>query len=223
MGAFAQQHATGKKTEMSVDLNPVVVTGTGTHQRLKNTPAPVEVVTANEIKKAGITDFQQAMTMLVPSLSFSTNSMGSYLMMNGLSNKYVLILINGRKLTGDTSNNIDLSRIDMSRVKRIEVLDGAGSSLYGSDAIAGVINIITNEPKELMQVTSTTRYEDHRQLTQMVNADIATEKFGSYTSYKHEQSAGWQNSDLAYVTDKKVMYRQYRPYQLHPMVSILIW
>ena len=46
MGAFAQQHATGKKTEMSVDLNPVVVTGTGTHQRLKNTPAPVEVVTA---------------------------------------------------------------------------------------------------------------------------------------------------------------------------------
>ena len=203
MGAFAQQHATGKKTEMSVDLNPVVVTGTGTHQRLKNTPAPVEVVTANEIKKAGITDFQQAMTMLVPSLSFSTNSMGSYLMMNGLSNKYVLILINGRKLTGDTSNNIDLSRIDMSRVKRIEVLDGAGSSLYGSDAIAGVINIITNEPKELMQVTSTTRYEDHRQLTQMVNADIATEKFGSYTSYKHEQSAGWQNSDLAYVTDKK--------------------
>ena len=203
VGAFAQQHATGKDKEMTVDLNPVVVTGTGTHQRLKNTPAPVEVVTANEIKKAGITDFQQAMTMLVPSLSFSTNSMGSYLMMNGLSNKYVLILINGRKLIGDTANNIDLSRIDMSRVKRIEVLDGAGSSLYGSDAIAGVINIITNEPKELMQVTSTTRYEDHRQLTQMVNADIATEKFGSYTSYKHEQSAGWRNSDLAYVTDSK--------------------
>lgn len=81
--------------------------------KTENTPAPVEVVTANEIKKAGITDFQQAMTMLVPSLSFSTNSMGSYLMMNGLSNKYVLILINGRKLTGDISNNIDLSRIDM--------------------------------------------------------------------------------------------------------------
>ena len=158
--------------------------------------------------------------MLVPSLSFSTNSMGSYLMMNGLSNKYVLILINGRKLTGDTSNNIDLSRIDMSRVKRIEVLDGAGSSLYGSDAIAGVINIITNEPKELMQVTSTTRYEDHRQLTQMVNADIATEKFGSYTTNKVQdgRTAVWHM-----LLIKKVMYRQYRPYQLHPMVSILIW
>ena len=45
------------------ELNPVVVTGTGTHQRLKNTTAPVAVVTANEIKRAGITDFQQAMTI----------------------------------------------------------------------------------------------------------------------------------------------------------------
>ena len=88
------------------------------------------------------------MTMMVPSLSFSPNAMGSYLMMNGLSNKYVLILINGRKVTGDISGNIDISQIDMSRVKRIEVLNGAASSLYGSDAIAGVINIITNQPKE---------------------------------------------------------------------------
>ena len=100
------------------ELNPVVVTGTGTHQRLKNTTAPVAVVTANEIKRAGITDFQQAMTMMVPSLSFNPTSMGSYLMMNGLGNKYVLILVNGHKLIGDVSNNIDLDRIDMSRVKR---------------------------------------------------------------------------------------------------------
>ena len=109
-------------TQKVFELNPVVVTGTGTHQRLKNTPAPVSVITANEIKRAGITDFQQAMTMMVPSLSFSPNAMGSYLMMNGLSNKYVLILVNGRKMTGDISGNIDISQIDMSRVKRFFTL-----------------------------------------------------------------------------------------------------
>jgi outer membrane receptor for ferrienterochelin and colicins len=65
----------------------VVVTGTGTHHKLKDTPVPIEVMSAADIKKAGITDFQTAMTMLQPSLSFSTNAMGSYLMMNGLSNK----------------------------------------------------------------------------------------------------------------------------------------
>ncbi|MBD4494138.1 TonB-dependent receptor plug domain-containing protein, partial [Xanthomonas citri pv. citri] len=90
-------------------------------------------------------DFLQALTMMVPSLSFRPNAMGSYLMMNGLSNKHVLILVNGRKVTGDITGNIDLNQIDMTRVKRIEVLNGAASYLYGSDAIGGVINIITNE------------------------------------------------------------------------------
>ncbi|MEZ5004900.1 MAG: TonB-dependent receptor plug domain-containing protein [Bacteroides graminisolvens] len=68
----------------------------------------------------------------------------------------MLILVNGKKLTGDTSNNIDLSQINMNNVKRIEVLKGAASALYGSDAIAGVINIITDNPKNLITVTSNT-------------------------------------------------------------------
>ena len=139
-------------------LNPVVVTGTGTHQRLKDTPAPVTVISASDIRRAGITDFQQAMQALVPALSFSPNAMGSYLTMNGLSNRYVLLLVNGRKLTGDISGNIDINQIDMSRVKRIEVLDGAASSLYGSDAIGGVINIITDEPRDEASFSSQSRY-----------------------------------------------------------------
>jgi len=171
MSASAQE--TKQSQDLSVELNPVVVTGTGTHHRLKDTPTPVEVVTANEIKKAGITDFREAMTALVPSLSFSTNSMGDYLMLNGLSNKYVLILINGKKLTGDSSNNIDLNRIDMSNVKRIEVLKGAGSALYGSDAIGGVINIITNQPINDITVTSNTKVEERGQFTQTANVAVS--------------------------------------------------
>lgn len=189
MSASAQE--TKQSQDLSVELNPVVVTGTGTHHRLKDTPTPVEVVTANDIKKAGITDFREAMTALVPSLSFSTNSMGDYLMLNGLSNKYVLILINGKKLTGDSSNNIDLNRIDMSNVKRIEVLKGAGSALYGSDAIGGVINIITNQPINDITVTSNTKVEERGQFTQTANADIKTKKFASYTSYQRRQADGW--------------------------------
>ena len=79
-------------------------------------------------------------------------------MMNGLSNKHVLILVNGRKVTGDITGNIDLNQIDMTRVKRIEVLNGAASSLYGSDAISGVINIITNEPKDVVAFSSNSSY-----------------------------------------------------------------
>ena len=114
----------------------------------------------------------------------SPNSMGTFLRLNGLGNKYILILINGQKLSGDISNNVDLNRINMSRVKRIEVLDGAASSLYGSDAIAGVINIITDQPTQnLISVTSDTRVSGHGQLTENVTLDIYKNGFGSYTSF----------------------------------------
>lgn len=183
-------------TQETFELNPVVVTGTGTHQRLKDTPAPVAVITAMELKQAGITDFQQAMTMMVPSLSFSPSAMGSYLTMNGLSNKYVLLLVNGRKVTGDISGNIDLGQIDMTRVKRIEVLNGAASSLYGSDAIGGVINIITDEPRDEVSFTSNSRYTGKNQLTQGLSLNISQGKIGSYTTYKYEHSDGWQNNPM---------------------------
>ncbi|WP_300698682.1 TonB-dependent receptor [Bacteroides sp.] len=211
MSASAQETKTKKNEDLSFELNPVVVTGTGTHHRLKDTPTPVSVITANEIKKAGITDFREAMAMLEPSLSFQTNAMGDYLMMNGLSNKYVLILINGKKLTGDSDNNIDLNRIDMSNVKRIEILKGAGSALYGSDAIGGVINIITNQPYNLITVTSNTKVEERGQFSQTVNLDITTKKFGSYTSYQRRQAEGWcltreEGGEPRYQNDANAFY-----------------
>lgn len=101
-------------------------------------------------------------------------------MMNGLSNKHVLILVNGRKVTGDITGNIDLNQIDMTRVKRIEVLNGAASSLYGSDAIGGVINIITNEPKDVVAFSSNSSYTRKNQFSQGLNLDIAQGKI-SYT------------------------------------------
>ena len=126
----------------SYNLNPVVVTGSGHHQRLKSTATPVHVLSAQEISEQGITTFDEALTRMMPQASMAPNSMGTFLRLNGLGNKYILILINGQKLSGDISNNVDLNRINMARVKRIEILDGAASSLYGSDAIGGVIYII---------------------------------------------------------------------------------
>ena len=181
-------------------LNPVVVTGSGHHQRLKSTATPVHVLSAQEIKEQGITTFDGALTRMMPQVSMSPNSMGTFLRLNGLGNKYILILINGQKLTGDISNNVDLNRINMARVKRIEVLDGAASSLYGSDAIAGVINIITDQPtRQLVSLTSDTRISGHGQLTENLTLDIYDKGFGSYTSFSRDQADSYQTTDLEYV------------------------
>ena len=126
--------------------------------------------------------------------------MGTFLRLNGLGNKYILILINGQKLSGDISNNVDLNRINMNRVKRIEVLDGAASSLYGSDAIAGVINIITDQPtQQLVGITSDTHVSGHGVLTEAVSLDIYKNGFGSYTSFTHDRADSYQTTDLEYV------------------------
>ena len=184
----------------SYNLNPVVVTGSGHHQRLKSTATPVHVLSAQEIREQGISTFDGALTRMMPQVSMAPNSMGTFLRLNGLGNKYILILINGQKLNGDISNNVDLNRINMARVKRIEVLDGAASSLYGSDAIAGVINIITDQPTQnLISVTNDTRVSGHGQLTESVNLDISSKGFGSYTSYSYDRADSYRNNDLEYV------------------------
>ena len=202
--AFAQVHRMERRdstaTIRTYNLNPVVVTGSGHHQRLKSTATPVRVLSSQEIHEQGISTFDGALTRMLPQVSMAPSSMGTFLRLNGLGNKYILILINGQKLTGDISNNIDLNRINMSRVKRIEVLDGAASSLYGSDAIAGVINIITDQPTQnLVSVTSDTRVSGKGQLTEAVTLDIFTHGFGSYTSYTHDRADSYRINDREYV------------------------
>ena len=202
--AFSQIHQMERTDSSAVsrtyNLNPVVVTGSGHHQRLKSTATPVHVLSSQEIREQGISTFDGALIRMMPQASMAPSSMGTFLRLNGLGNKYILVLINGQKLNGDISNNVDLNRINMSRVKRIEVLDGAASSLYGSDAIAGVINIITDQPtQQLIGVTSDTRISGKGQLTENVTLDIFKNGFGSYTSYSHDQADSYQNNDLEYV------------------------
>ena len=211
--AFAQIHQTERRDSAMAgrthNLNPIVVTGSGHHQRLKSTATPVHVLSSREIAEQGITTFDAAIQRMMPQVSMAPNSMGTFLRMNGLGNKYVLILVNGQKLSGDISNNVDLNRINMARVKRIEVLDGAASSLYGSDAIAGVINIITDQPTQnLFNIASDTRVSGKGQFTENVTLDIFSHGFGSYTSFAHDRADSYRNNDFELVKGSETETQQ---------------
>ncbi len=175
-----------------VNLNQVVVTGTGTHRRLKDSPVPVEVISGSDLRQAGVNSFEDVLLLLNPAFNIRPTVMGSYFTLNGMSNKYILILVDGKKVAGDVSNNTDLSRIDMGRVKRIEILKGAASALYGSDAIAGVINVITEQPKDPISVQSKTRFGGESSFSQNAGVDLNFGKFTSSTSYQRRQMGGWQ-------------------------------
>lgn len=92
--AFPQIHKMERRdssmTSRTYNLNPVVVTGSGHHQRLKSTATPVHVLSSQEIKEQGIRTFDGALTRMMPQVSMAPNSMGTFLRLNGLGNKYLL-------------------------------------------------------------------------------------------------------------------------------------
>ncbi|MBO7099660.1 MAG: TonB-dependent receptor [Bacteroidaceae bacterium] len=181
------------------ELAQVVVTGTGTHNRAQNAVVPVQVLTAEELQRMHVTSLEDALKQLTSSITTMTNGMGTTMMMNGLNEDYILILENGKRLTGDDR----YSRINMANVKRIEVLSGASSALYGSEAIGGVINIITTAPSmtapsadihpELkVDVISSTSYTSKNRFTESIAVNAEKGKFSSSTSFQHRQASNWQ-------------------------------
>ena len=130
----------------SVDLQTVVVTGTKTPKTLDNTPIVTRVITAEDIKKLDATDIRDVLRQEMPGIEFgyAMNQQVS-LDMNGFGGNSVLFLVDGERLAGETMNNIDYSRLNMDNVERIEIVRGAASSLYGSNAVGGVVNIITKK------------------------------------------------------------------------------
>lgn len=185
--------------ESSNHLTQVVVTGTGTHRRMMDSPIPINVLTAKEIKEINATNLEEALTKLTSNFSFSTNGMGTEMVANGLKSSYIPVLVNGRKLIGDDA----LMRINPANVKRIEILNSSASVLYGSDAIGGVINIITDDSKNQTDASSSTKMSDHGRFSEAVNLDLNVGKLSSYTSYQRQQSDGWQLNPMSETVNKK--------------------
>ncbi|MCD8137779.1 MAG: TonB-dependent receptor [Parabacteroides gordonii] len=180
-----------KMTESYINLGQVVITGTGTHRRMSNSPVPIQVITAKDLGNANVTSLEDALVKLTPNVTTMTNGMGTTLSLNGMNEDYMLLLENGKRLTGDDR----YTRINIGNVKRIEILSGAASVLYGSDAIGGVINIITDDAKNTVNVSNYTHYTSKGRFSENINADINSGKFSSYTSYQRRKADNWQVND----------------------------
>ena len=120
-------------------VQEVVITGTGTQHLLKDAPVQTEVISHRQLQQYAGRSIEDILSGLVASFDFSENDMGSHLQMNGLGNSYVLILIDGHRLYGDNGGENDLALIDPHNIEKIEIVKGASSVLYGSDAIAGAL------------------------------------------------------------------------------------
>ena len=176
-------------------LQEVVVTGTGTQHLLKDAPVQTEVISHRQLQQYAGKSIEDILSGLTASFEFSENDMSSRLQMNGLGNSYVLILIDGRRLHGDNGGENDLSLIDPHNIEKIEIVKGASSALYGSDAIAGVINIITKKHREQgIMLENTSRFGSYGDIRQHDGIALNFGRLSSYTNFQLQHSDGWQNT-----------------------------
>ena len=185
-------------------LNPIVITGTGTFHRASNSPVSVQVITQKQLHDSGVSSLAEALTKLTSGVTTMTNGMGTFFNMNGLSDDYVLILENGQRVSGDDR----MQRINISKVKRIEILGGSAGSLYGSEAMAGVINIITDDSKNDVSLQSFTQLASKGRFDQQIGADIRQGKLTSNTAYAHKKADNWQVAQYdEFIVDGETVHR----------------
>ena len=163
-GVAADQHESDSDDE-PIQLQELVVVGVGTRgqgRTVTDSPVPVDVVTEQEIIETGEAEVGRIIQALIPSFNFSSSTISDGTdsvrpaTLRGLGPDQVLVLVNGKRRHGSALIHVntsvgrgtagtDLNAIPVSAIKRIEVLRDGASAQYGSDAIAGVINIVLKD------------------------------------------------------------------------------
>src|SRR6266700_420910 len=161
-----------KLTATPLSLNEVVVVGARTSRTATETPVPVDVISAQEMTETGLTEVNQMLATLAPSFNASHQTIAdgsdqvNPASLRGLGPDQVLVLVNGKRrytsalvhvngTFGRGTVGVDLNAIPAAAIERIEVLRDGASAQYGSDAIAGVINIVLKRQTEHLDVSST--------------------------------------------------------------------
>ncbi len=153
--------------ETVVEQEAVTITGTTSATKIKNTPQPVSIVSKNDLFKNSSTNIIDALTKTVNGFSMITTGPAiSKPIIRGLGSNRMITINDGVRQEGQQWGDEHGIEIDEQSVQQVEVLKGPASLMYGSDAIAGVLNIITNKPIQTnsIQANISTGYLDNNKM-----------------------------------------------------------
>ena len=193
-GVAAAEAADSQQGVEQVQTRDVVVTASRTEQLVKEAPAAVEVITREDLDKMGAENLAQALQLAI-GIDVSENGMvGNSVAIRGAKSNQTLIMVDGMRIrtenTDQTANNYELQRVNMADVERIEIVRGATSSLYGADAMGGVLNIITKTPDKASQSV----FADYTTKQADVGFRVATGQLGKWAS-----SFSYKRSDVHHL------------------------
>ena len=172
-------------------LDEIIITATKTERVLSSIPLNVSIIKKNEIEKTNATRLSDVINEELGLITVSDFGGSEGIQMQGLDSEYTLVLIDNQPLIGRSAGTLDLNRISVGNIKQIEIVRGPSSSLYGNNAFAGVINIITEEPKNGLKGNVTSSYETHNTFDNNILFSYKKNNFYSSVFFNNYSSDGY--------------------------------
>lgn len=183
-----------------IQMDAMVVTGTRTERYLKDTPVTTQVIKGEKLTDSGAADLSQLIQEST-GVNVVENQWGTGVELNGFDSDHILILVDGMKVVGRVNGQLDIAQIPLDQIDRIEIVKGATSALYGSEAMGGVINILTKNPQTPLSLNSENTVgafgrQDHTLSLSKVQGDWNWALSGGmrqYGGYDLDESTIWED------------------------------
>lgn len=218
-GGLAQ--AEEKQNKQVYKLGQVVVTATRTERRIGDVPATVTVIDKEAIEGSSVERLEDILAG-----SCGVDQQGNHTYGRGRSNVYMrgindvgkmLMLVDGIPVNNSWHGSVEWNQIPLENIERIEIVRGPASSLYGSQAMGGVVNIITKVPQEAHKITFRQEYGSLDTWMSLLSMEGRAERFGYYLSGKYKASDGY----ISHVPQQS--YDIKSDYSLDNIVGKLFW
>lgn len=169
--------------EDAMKLSEVTVTATRTPKLLKDVPTLTRVINTEDLQRINPVTLIDVLERELPGIEFTRqmDKRTQSINMQGMGGNYILFLIDGERMAGETLDNIDYNRLNISNIERIEIVKGSASALYGSNAVGAVVNIITKQVKKPFEAFAAGRY-------------------GSHNRQQYDASAGFKGKNVSSLT-----------------------
>jgi outer membrane receptor for ferrienterochelin and colicins len=189
------------QAEEAAELEKMVVTATMTEREIENAPGSIEVITSQEIEEMDAQTAADALEMATDLIVECETGRTKTPSIRGAGGKHTLVLIDGRRLSAGYKDFVDIDQIPVNIIDRIEVVRGPTSALYGSDAIGGVVNIITKKPPRELAMGATMQYgtSTYGEGEEPVgNAYVGSslERFGFFLAGGYRHKHGWNRDGV---------------------------
>ncbi len=202
-------------TPETIALPPIVVTGTKSSHSIEDTPIQTQVITKREIDASGVVHLGGLLAEQTGLAVISDHGTG--VQMQGFDPDYTLILVDGEPIIGRTAGTLDLDRFLVSNLEQVEIVKGSTSSLYGSEALAGVINLITRIPEKPFSMSVRPRYGSFGSLNFTGELETRQHDVGISFFMDRSQSDGYDHTPetvsptapeyVTYTVNPKVIYQ----------------